>query len=430
MSKFQIALLVVFGLAIVGSVMVFSFYKGKQTVESTVVLWGDIPKYDWDDLSSTTGLGTKGVIIEYVEKDPQTMMQEFTEALAEGNGPDAIIMPLDKLWEQKSRLMAMPYESITERDFKSTFIEGAEPFMDVSGVYALPISVDPLVLYYNRDHLTRAGMPQPLAYWDEIYTAATRLTERDPAGNITKSIMALGEANNIPHYKDILSMLFMQAGTPITALVRSSSSSELRSVLNSNFDFPLIPAEAALDFYTQFSNPAKSFYSWNRSMLPAETHFIAGDSTYYIGYASEFRLLRSKNPSLNIGVALVPQSRASGKSITFAEIRGIAIARASKDPGSAMSAVLSIISKENVATLSNITFMPPVRRDLLLEKPGDDVLSVFYNAALQSRGWLDPDDDQTKVVFKEMIESVTSGRARISEAVTRANREVEALIKQ
>ena len=74
--------------------------------------------------------------------------------------------------------------------------------------------------------------------------------------------------------------------------------------------------------------------------------------------------------------------------------------------------------------------MPPARRDLLSDKPDDDAFSVFYDAALQSQGWLDPDTKRTDLLFRDMIESVTSGRARTTEAVGKASREVDALINQ
>ncbi|KKT12584.1 MAG: hypothetical protein UV94_C0043G0001, partial [Parcubacteria group bacterium GW2011_GWC1_43_30] len=51
------------------------------------------------------------------------------------------------------------------------------------------------------------------------------------------------------------------------------------------------------------------------------------------------------------------------------------------------------------------------------------------DAALQSKGWLDPDIMATDTIFREAIESVTSGRARTVEAINKANQEMEALIK-
>lgn len=427
MSKFQLILLIVFGLFIVVAVGLFSISRGgRGSATATVSVWGDISSADFYALLSATGINQDPSLnITYTEKNILNIERDFTEALAVGTGPDIIILPLEKLWKNRSKLTVIPYANISERDFKSIFVEEGELFLSPEGVYALPLTLDPLVLYYNRDHLTRAGMPQPIAYWDELYSASTKLTVRDGAGNITKSVMALGEARNIPHAKDILSLLFLQAGSSIT----QSVGGELRATLAGTYNLPVAPADASLDFFTQFSNPARAYYSWNRSLSPAQTHFASGDSTYYIGYASELRELRAKNPTLNFGITTVPQSRVSERVITFGQMKGLAISRGSKNVGSSLAAILRLAGKESSRALSEILLLPPPRRDLLSEKPTDAILSVFYDAGLQSRGWIDPDDTGTKTVWHEMIESVTSGRARTSEATSRAERELQALIR-
>jgi len=282
------------------------------------------------------------------------------------------------------------------------------------------------VLYYNRDLLSAAGQARPIAYWDEIYKAAANLSKLDAAGNLVSSVMALGEARNIHHAKDILSLLLLQAGTPITSFVGS----ELRSQISANFGTPTSPAEAAFDFYTQFSNPTRAYYSWNRSLVDAQTHFTSGSSAYYLGFASELRVLKNKNPTLNFGISLVPQSRVSGKTITFGRLRAVAISRSSLNPDVALALATKLVSKEAVLSLAKILVLPPARRDLLSLKPTDATSSIFYDAALQSKGWLDPDTVVTDAIFRTAIESITSGRARTLEAINKANSEIETLIKK
>ena len=229
MSKFQIILLLVFGFFIVAGVAVFSVYRGAGGVGSSqVTIWGDISLYDFNLLLNSPTLSQDQTItINYVEKAANTIETEFTEALAQGIGPDLIIITQDKYWKNKPKLVAMPYGSISERDFKATFIEEGELFLDQSGVYALPLSIDPIVLYYNRDLLSSAGQAQPIKYWDEIYEAATDLSKKDAAGNLVSSVIALGEARNIPNVKSILSLLLLQAGTPITSFVGQDLRSQI-----------------------------------------------------------------------------------------------------------------------------------------------------------------------------------------------------------
>ena len=426
MSKFQLILLGVFAVFIVVAVALFSFSRGGGGKSATVKVWGDISSYDFNVALNNTGLDSDEALkIQYLEKNADTIETEFTEALATGTGPDLIIISLDKIWKNKNKILQISYESVSERNFKSVFVEESELLLDANGIYALPLSLDPLVLYYNRDHLSKAGIANPITFWDEIYTSTLKLTVKDGAGNITKSAMALGEARNIPHAKDILSLFMLQAGAPITQFIAGG----LKPALTGNFNQTTAPGEAALNFYTQFSNPAKPFYSWNRSLLPADTHFISGDSAYYLGFASELRVLRGKNPTLNLGVAPVPQSRVSGKALTFGKMRVLALSRGSKNPSAALTAGLKLISKEFSYELSKTMLLPSPRRDILSQGAADNVVSVFYDAALQSKGWIDPDSSASAIIFQEMIESVTSGRARTSEAVSKANEELESLTK-
>ncbi len=426
MTKFQIILLVVFGFFIVVAVAVFALYRGgANSAQATVTIWGDLPRENMNLLlNSPVFSGDRALNIRYVEKAEETLESEWTEALASGSGPDLIILSQDQYWKNKSKLTAIPYQSVSEKNFKDTFVEAGEIYLSTEGTYGLPLIIDPLVLYYNRDLLSSAGIPKPLSYWDEIYKQTVDLTKRDKAGNLAQSTIALGVTDNIPHAKDILSLLLIQAGTPIT----NFSGDNLRSVLSVDFGLAVTPADAALDFYTQFSNPTKAYYSWNRTLPDAQTHFASADSAYYLGFASELRALRNKNPTLNFSVAPMPQSRVSGKTVTTGRLYAVSISRGTRNPSASLMALLKLISLESVSSLSQTIFLPPARRDLLSQQPSDAIMPIFYNASLQSRSWMDPDPQGTEKVFSDMIQAVTSGRARTSEAVSKANRELEALI--
>ncbi|MGB3922281.1 MAG: hypothetical protein WBL19_03385, partial [Minisyncoccia bacterium] len=212
---------------------------------------------------------------------------------------------------------------------------------------------------------------------------------------------------------------------PITTNVGGS----LKAQVAESFNLPRTPGEAALEFYTQFSNPARPYFSWSRSLLDAQTHFASGDSAYYLGFASEYRVLKNKSPNLNFGLSLVPQSKVSTRVTTFGNLRAVAISRGSRNPAVALEVAGYLTSRDSAGLLSGVMLLPPARRDLLSRKPTDAVLSVFYDAALQSRGWLDPSDKQSDLIFREAIESVTSGRARVLEAIGKLNRDLDSLLK-
>ena len=426
MSKFQIGLLVVFGAFILIAVILFARTKGSSAPQVSLTVWGSLSSFDFANLLAGAGLDKNDALaFNYVEKSADSLDADFTEALAEGKSPDLVIIPVESLLTEKSKLLLIPSTSVTPADLASTFIEEGSLFQTAAGTYALPLYVDPMVLYMNMDLFSKASLAVPPAYWDEIYDYISKLTVKDDAGNITTSAIALGGVKNIPHEKDILSLLMLQAGTPITAY----SGDSLVAVMNQGTNTSQGPAQAALTFYTQFADPTKSFNTWNGSLLPADTNFASGKSAMYLGFASELPLLKAKNPTLNLSIAPVPQSRVTGKAVTFGRLYGVAISRGAKSPVGALQGALALVGKASVVALTSSTSYVPVRRDILSTKPVDQAGSVFYGAALQSKGWLDPDPTKSKDIFGTMADSVVSGRARVEEAVNTANAALNALIK-
>ena len=427
MSKFQVVLLVVFGAFIVIAVILFSQSRGSSVSKTNLTIWGSLSSYDFRELVSTaTQLKDGTVTYNYVEKSESTLSKDFTDALAVGKGPDLIILGVDSVMSESEKLMLIPNESVKPADYASTFIKEAELFQTPLGTYALPLYVDPMVMYWNREMFAKASLAVPPVYWDQIYTYITKLTTKDGAGNVIQSAMALGEAKNIPHVKEIMTLLLLQAGTPVTI----SAGESLRSTLLESTGGAQIPSFSALEFYTQFANPQKSYYSWNRSQVSAENHFTSGKSGMYLGFASELPILKAKNPTMDIGVSPVPQSRASGKSITAGKLFGIALVRSTRDPAGAILGALALGSNEPVSVLTKITPVIPARRDLLSLTPTDPAGFTFYGAALQSAWWRDPEPKETRKIFVEMVEAVTSGRARVDEAVSTANTALNNLLEK
>ncbi len=425
MSKFQLILLSIFGAFIVIGVIAFSMSKGGGVSSTTTVIWGDIAGDAFNRTITGLGGGDTGLPrIQYVYKPADTFSADLTEAIATGSGPDLVIMSISGIEKNKNKILVIPESSLSQGDFKNTFIQEGELLVTAGGVYGLPLVVDPMVLYWNRDLFDKAALVAPIEYWDKIYDDAVKLTEKDTAGNIKKSAIAMGETKNILNSKSIMTLLLLQAGSPITLFQNDRH----YAVLTERFNLPLLPAAAAIDFYTQFANPTKRFYTWNSSLLPAQTSFTSGNSAMYLGFASELGILKAKNPTLNLGVALVPQSRVSDKKITFGKLEAVAVLKSSKNITGAFSSAMNIVSKDNASTLTNTISLPPARRDLLAVPPNNYFQSIFYTAAIQSRGWLDPDEKKTTTIFADMIDGVTSGRANTQEAINVANTAIDSLI--
>lgn len=396
-------------------------------------MWGTAPQAEMRSLLEQMDTIQRGILkVTYVQKSPASFDQEFTEAVATGVGPDLVMIDQDQILSERNKLYIIPFATLTDRSVKDAFIEEADLFKTSTGYLALPFVIDPLVMYWNRDLFQAAGLSKPPQYWDEFNAVTSALNKKDDAGNILQSAISFGEFANVTNAKPIISTLIMQAGNPITVIGAADAATpdEVTAVLDKKFSSVILPAEAALDFYTQFADPGSLLFSWNRSLPSSTSMFLSGNLATYFGFASEFDSLQSKNPNLNFDVALLPQPRASSARITFGRMTGIAVVKNSPNLASAYSSLLVLIGNKSSGIFSTLDHLPSPRRDLLASStPQDAALTVFNTSALQSRAWFDPDPQATDQIFSDMIESIKSGSRKIGDAIGEANVEIQNLIK-
>lgn len=429
LNTFQLIVLGVFSFFILFGFFVFSgliplFNSGPTGVGGTVTLWGTIPervmRTPLDGLRETLG---DLYAVTYVEKSASSFDRELVEALASGRGPDLILLPHDLIARHRDKLSPIPFETLSLRDFKDTFIEEGELYVTPSGAIALPLVVDPLVMFWNRDFFSRAAIAEPPRYWDEFLTLAPELTKTDDALNIRESAVALGEYRNVAHAKELLSLLFLQAGTPI--VIEENGASEV--VLSERQGFVVPPAESALRFYTEFSNPVKPIYAWNRALPPSDDFFAADNLAVYFGFASEREALRSRSPHLNFDIAGMPQTRESKRERTFGALVGVGVLKQSGNQPTAFAAAFALADRAFVSALGEASGLPPARRDLLRAAPNDAFGKTLYRSALTSAAWVDPSPLASETIYQTMIESVVSGRSTVNEAILRAEAELQTL---
>jgi ABC-type glycerol-3-phosphate transport system substrate-binding protein len=427
LSPFQLAVMVLFGFFIVIGVTVFALSRDtSSSSRANLVVWGTIEESAFNALAKASTLdGNDLIAVTYVQKDSTDFNQDFIEALAEGVGPDIVILRDDFVHKNSSKLFTIPYKNMPEGTFKSKFIEESEIFLTKEGVLAVPLIIDPMVLYWNRDIFTNNLVSQPPEYWDQVYPLVEKMTKKDSGGNVLQSVIALGESRNITNSKDILAMLLLQAGTTIT----SRSGDKVVSTFNLPYDLPVPPSDSAISFYTQFSNPTSNYYTWNRSLPTSLNMFLGGNLAMYIGFASEIFSIQQKNSNLNFNVTYVPQTRNTARKTVFGHMYTMSITKQSKNVASAFAAIMALTEVPALEALETVTSLPPVRRDMLANRPSDAYRSIFYSSALISRSWIDPEPTATTNLFRDMIEGITSGKLRQFEAISRANAELGSLLK-
>src|SRR3989338_4349802 len=378
-TPFQIILLVGFGVIAVVAVLIFSGilpgYKNERAQRGPVVsisLWGTLRKNQISGVISAVNKENKSYRITYAEHTASSYENEVINALASGKGPDFWLISQDMVLKNKDKISPIPFAYYPERNFRDDFIDISNLFVDQKngGLTAFPFLIDPMVMYWNKDLFSSAGVSQPPQDWDEFAEDIKIFTEKNEAGNITQSGTAMGELSNIKNGKDILSMLISQAGKPIG---KTDNRGKRKGALDEKNDSGKSPAASSVKFFNDFSDPNKSVYSWNKALSNADTMFAKGALAMYFGYASEWLEIKAKNPHLNFDIAEVPQIKGDKTKTTFAKVYALAVMKNSSQAKkqAALNSILSMVSNQVSKDFSQATGLASPRRDLLAEKTTD-----------------------------------------------------------
>ena len=426
-GNFQLIIIIVFiALAIFG-ILVFSgaISIGNDDAEGslgTVVLWGTVKAETMGLLLEEFNNANPTFIVKYVQKSTDTFDQDLLEALAGGRGPDMFFLPDNLAFHYANKIFTIPYKSYSLALFKNDFAGAGEVFLTSKGILAIPISIDPLMMYYNRSILDANAVVYPPVFWDEMSTLVPTITKKDDSNKIIKSAIAFGHFSNVTHAKDIISTLFMQAGNPII--------SEKDGIFNSSLNMPNPKYNLAsvLKFYTDFANPSRDIYSWNKSFPNSNDAFSAENLAFYFGYASELASLVNKNPNQNFLASPIPQIKDANFKLTSAHVTGIALLSSSKNFNTAFIAARLMATGNFASKFAIALGVAPARRDLLKIKQTDAYSPIFYDSALYARSWLDPSPKDTDNIFRLMVDKVLSNTISVEDAISDASNKLGLLL--
>ncbi|MCC6198674.1 extracellular solute-binding protein [Candidatus Nomurabacteria bacterium] len=435
-SSFQTIILVVFIIAFVVAIAIFSGLAGSGSSQTStelsgiVTIWGTLPTESMQEYLNNFNSGRNDYSLNYVQLSPDLIAQSITSALAEGTPPDIVLVNSEIISQFKDKLYPIPYSLFSERLFRDTYTDGSQLFLDAEGVRAVPLVIDPLVVYYNKDILARANYALPPRSWDDVLSSVGVLTTRDIARGIDRSTIALGEADNVLHFRDILSALFLQAGNPIVQYdaTRNVGVSQLAGGTVAGEE--VSPTQSALSFFLSFADPNLAPYSWNRGLPTSLDMFLSGRLAFYIGRASELFAIQAQNPNLNFDVMELFQPANAVRPITYGSFIGVSVMKSAPNFAAAYDFAARVSADPTIADFfSKQLSMPPARRSLLLVQQQNPYVDVFFKAALSAFAWRDPNPVATEAIFRDMITSVTSGRNNVGTALNEATQRLQSYIR-
>lgn len=405
------------GIIIFVVILIAAFLIGRKPAVKKVTLefWGTLDEKDaWSETLSSFNSQFPHIKINYTKKSPVNFEREWLEALATGKGPDIFTLPHHWLAIHQNKLSSLPLEIMNFQTFQDNFVDVTiKDFSKDQKNYALPLFVDTLALYYNKDLFNKIGIAQPPTTWDEFLKDVALFTIRSQAGDILQSGAALGTANNVEKASDLLALLMLQSGIDILNLDKEDQREKV---------------EKALTFYTQFAQPKEKLYTWNNNFPNSLEYFAQGKVAMMFHYSSAREKIINKNPNLNFSIAPLPQLKDAEKFINYADYWGLAVPLQSRNQFESWQFIKFVTDPTPLYAYLQKTKRPTPRYDLVEFQKQDSDLKSFALQSLSAVSWYQTDKPAIDRIFEEMIESVL-GRLPVQEAIKSAAKKLNQLTK-
>lgn len=383
------------------------------------------------------------------ESECYDYLREVIQGLAAGNGPD--IFMINNTWvpAQKDKMLELDAVNaelekkgekkiMTLRDYGDTFVPVARKdfvYKEIDGtekIYAVPMWMDNLAVFYNRDLFNIANItPPPKNWtWQQLESQAasfegyvTKMTKIDEYGGIKKSGASIGYGKNVDRAPDILAVLMMQMGSDI---VGEEWEATLDSRISVDEETSFSAGESALAFYTKFADRRETAYTWNKEMWNSVDGFYAGNVGMMINYSHRIKNIQEKAPNLNVGIAHLPQMRENSKPVNFASYWGFAVSKQATGQKAfeCWNFLKFLTSKEQSELYSQENGKLSPRLDVLPKQKEDQWLGVFADQAASADSYRQSNNARVGFILESAINSVVDQGVMPADAAATASEQI------
>jgi ABC-type glycerol-3-phosphate transport system substrate-binding protein len=412
---------ILLGVGIFATVLSVLIFSGKisvgdktQKVVGDVAVWGTLPEAPMNAITQSFNPAAKTYAVRYRYIPEDIFSQKLLEALASGTGPDVILAPYQTILSQADRIY--PFQ-MDEKGFRDLYVDGASILYTPQGVLALPVSIEPMVLFYNRTLFSKHGIINPPMYWDELTTLAPILTIKE-GGKFIESAVALGTPG-VPYSKDIIMAIISQLGqTPVVRLADRDGTAQFTVLVNRPVTegSEILPLATADRFFTQFGDPGQNAYTWNQDQenVAADT-FVAEKLAMYVGYSGEYQTLRNRNPRGDFQMTTLPQTRGYNTFSTGMRMYALATLKTTKNPLASLTVESQFAGMGVSPSIAAIVGGVPALRSYAGTQSLDPVVA---RSMLVAKGWYDSYQKETNAYASSMISDIINYRKGVNDAAS------------
>ncbi len=276
-------------LAVIFLIVNTLFGNKNASTNATLTFWGL-----WEDKKTMQVViddfqrQNPNIKVNYEKQDIKQYRETLQTRIDSGGGPDIFLYHNSWYPMLSSILLPFPSNAMPKDEFLNSFYPVVQKDLVKSGaIYGIPIGIDTLSMYVNKDIFSSAGLSYP-QNWNDFVDFARILTVKDEEGKIKTAGAAMGTYDNINHASDIISLLFLQNSVDFTDMEGSKD-----RVLG------------ALNFYTSFATDANNV--WDNTLDPSILAFSKGNLAMFFGYSWDYFTIKAFNPNLNFEITTVPQ---------------------------------------------------------------------------------------------------------------------------
>lgn len=389
----------------------------------------------------------KNVDIEYKTfHDEEQYKKLLLEHMAEGGGPDIFTFPHDWLPVYQDLMVPAPEALMPPDKFEEFFMPVAADVLiqededNLPRVYGIPLFVDTLALYYNKEifRTSLSETSKPADTWEGIKEQVYRITVQDRSiEKFTVSGIALGRGSNIRLASDIFSLMLLQEGAFLY--------DDQYIVFDEHYQESLIndkpsgaafhPGEEAMKLYAGFANATFQNFSWNTfmtSLYPQHAEigaFARGKTAMIFGYAETYEDIVAVIEGISkrgedtmriedIGVVAVPQfEQATENNMVLARLYPLAVSRNSEHPELSWQFLLFLAGEESAHEYYRKTNKPTALQGLIESQEQEALFGAFARQTRYARVLPVLDQETYDALLVTVMDSIANSKMTIEEGL-------------
>lgn len=354
-----------------------------------------------------------------------SLYDKFLTSVTSNSAPQIVAMSDSRLAQYAAKKALQPttdfYKDKTYMD-TSVLAQSAIEASEYNGInYGAPLNIGPILLYWNKDLFTKAGLDpeKPPTTWDEFAEAAKKLTvDENHDGKPEQYAIAIGDHETVPIYP---SFLAQAGGGLVSKDGKKSILNDGKTLSAAKYWVDLVKTENITPLAMSGADADQLFQSGKAAMELNGPWLTNG-------------LTEAK---LNFGVGMPFKDKDSSKQIVMTDAVSFAVPRTDNDEQRAAAYKFFAYwnSKQGQTTWANNSGFPPDRADIDASDLTNKYTQIFGDAkVLDSMVMYMPgvpvNQQIDKDIFIPALQKALNGESTVDDLFGKASTDIQSALDE